>query len=196
MAPEAGPVDCLPPGIRGDALREHWRAVRARIESLLEDEDDWVSVMATVACEVHRSFEAFHWTGFYRTVSPGVLAVGPYQGGHGCLRIPFERGVCGAAARLRTTQRHDDVHLAADHIACSSTTVSEIVVPVFAGGPDGPVLAVLDIDSDLPAAFGDEDQQALESLCDWLGRTWGLAALPPCVQADWTAGGGRLTPPA
>ena len=72
--------------------------VFARIESLLEDESDWVSAMSTVVCELHNSFEHFHWTGFYRTVAPNLLKIGPYQGGHGCLVIPFDKGICGAAA--------------------------------------------------------------------------------------------------
>ena len=71
--------------------------VYERITAILEDEDDWVTAMATVACELHNSFEHYHWTGFYRTVSPEVLKIGPYQGGHGCLTITYDRGICGAA---------------------------------------------------------------------------------------------------
>ncbi len=140
-----------------------WIAVRERIDSLLSDEDDLVAAMATIACELHHSFDDFHWTGFYRVVAPQMLAVGPYQGGHGCLRIPFSRGVCGAAARTRQTQLIEDVHSVPDHIACSSTTNSELVVPVF--GPDDEVVAVLDLDSDRPAAFDEVDQRHAEALC-------------------------------
>ena len=100
-----------------------------------------------------------------------LLVIGPYQGGHGCLRIPFSRGVCGAAARTRETQLVPDVHAFADHIACSSTTLSEIVVPVLR--PDGRVLAVLDVDSNAPAAFDAVDQAHLESLCHTLGERFG-----------------------
>jgi GAF domain-containing protein len=100
-------------------------------------------------------------------VAPELLVVGPYQGTHGCLRIPFSRGVCGAAARTRTTQRVDRVADRADHIACSASTQSEIVVPVIA--PDGQLLAVLDVDSDQAAAFDDVDQRALEKICRDLG---------------------------
>ena len=142
---------------------ERYREVRARLESLLDGETDWIAALSTVACELHHSFEHHDWTGFYRVVAPELLVVGPYQGRHGCLRIPFSRGVCGAAARTRTTQRVDRVADRADHIACSATTQSEIVVPVIA--PDGQLLAVLDIDSDQPAAFDDVDQRALEELC-------------------------------
>ncbi|TNF24523.1 MAG: GAF domain-containing protein [Deltaproteobacteria bacterium] len=127
--------------------------------------------MATVACELHHAFGDFHWTGFYRAIDDHTLAVGPYQGGHGCLRIDFSRGVCGAAARTRTTQRVDDVAAFPGHIACSATTRSELVVPILR--PSGAVLAVLDIDSDLPAAFSEVDQAALEALCAELGRRYG-----------------------
>lgn len=139
-----------------------------RIDALLEGEDDWVAAMATVACELHQAFDYFHWTGFYRAVTDDLLVVGPYQGGHGCLRIPFERGVCGAAARTRVTQLVPDVDAFPGHIACSSTTRSEIVVPVLA--KDRRVIAVLDVDSNFPAAFDETDRKYLERLCDRLGR--------------------------
>ena len=130
-----------------------YHRVRDALASLLDGEDDWVAAMATVACELHHAFGYYDWTGFYRVVGEEMLVIGPYQGGHGCLRIPFARGVCGAAARTRETQLVPDVHAFPDHIACASGTQSEIVVPVIA--PDGTLLAVLDVDSDARAAFGD-----------------------------------------
>lgn len=142
-------------------------AVFQRIDALLDGEDDWIAAMATVACELHHAFEYYHWTGFYRAVSDTLLVVGPYQGGHGCLRITIDRGVCGAAARTQQTQLVPDVEAFPDHIACSSTTRSEIVVPVLT--PDGRLLAVLDVDSDHLAAFDETDQDALERLCRKLG---------------------------
>lgn len=145
-----------------------YREARARIDELLVDEDDWIAALSTISCELHQSLPYFDWTGFYRVVSPELLAVGPYQGGHGCLRIPFSRGVCGAAARTRTTQLVDDVSKRADHIACASSTRSEIVVPVLS--PSGEVLAVLDVDSDTEAAFDATDRSELEALCAELGR--------------------------
>lgn len=158
-----------------DASRsERYHAVRDAIRVLLEGETDWVAAMATVACELHHAFEHYHWTGFYRVVGERMLVIGPYQGGHGCLRIPFERGVCGAAARTKTTQLVEDVHARADHIACSTSTRSEVVVPVL--GPDGALLAVLDVDSDDAAAFDDTDRVELEALCGELGRRYGVAA--------------------
>jgi GAF domain-containing protein len=153
------------------ARAQRYAEVLATIEGLLRDEDDFVAAMATVACELHHAFGHFDWTGFYRVTHPGLLVIGPYQGGHGCLRIPFDRGVCGAAARTRTTQRVADVDAFPGHIACSSSTRSEIVVPVL--GRDGETMAVLDVDSDTPAAFDDDDQRALESLCADLGRRYG-----------------------
>ncbi|MEX0747346.1 MAG: GAF domain-containing protein [Rhodothermales bacterium] len=138
------------------------------IDALLEDETDWIAAMATTVSELHNAFEYFHWTGFYRAVSDDLLIVGPYQGGHGCLRIPFSRGVCGAAARKKQTQLVSDVQSFEDHIACSSTTRSEIVVPIVT--PVGRLLGVLDVDSDFPAAFDEADQTHLEQLCDRLAR--------------------------
>ena len=158
-----------------EARAARYRAVREAIASLLEGEDDWVAAMATVASELHHAFAHFHWTGFYRAVSDRVLVIGPYQGGHGCLRIDFDRGVCGAAARTRSTQLVPDVSAFPGHIACSSTTRSEIVVPVIA--PDGALLAVLDIDSNEPAAFDEVDREHLEQLCTELGARFAAAAV-------------------
>ena len=144
--------------------------VFARTTSILDDEDDWISAMATVACELHNAFDHFHWTGFYRTTSPNMLKIGPYQGGHGCLFIPFEKGICGAAARIGETQDVPNVHERPEHIACSSTTNSEIVVPIK--DSSGDVVAVLDVDSDELAAFSTEDVQLLERVCHWLGKRY------------------------
>jgi L-methionine (R)-S-oxide reductase len=152
-----------------DAERaERYRTVRTALASLLQGESDWIAALATITCELHQAFPYFDWTGFYRVVSGDLLVIGPYQGSHGCLRIPFSRGVCGAAARTRSTQRVDQVAERPDHIACSSSTQSEIVVPVLS--PAGELLAVLDVDSDEEAAFRDIDQRELEAICNELGR--------------------------
>ncbi|MFC1634731.1 GAF domain-containing protein [Planctomycetota bacterium] len=139
-----------------------------RITELIKGETDLIAVMATVACELHNRFDNFHWTGFYRVVEPELLKIGPYQGGHGCLQIPFDKGVCGAATRSRQTQRVHDVREYPGHIACSPTTRSEIVVPVM--DSKGNLIAVLDIDSDQPSSFDDIDKTNLERLCKMIGR--------------------------
>ena len=129
------------------------------LTALTEGEDDAVALMATVACEVHHSDTRFDWTGFYRVTAPEMLKIGPYQGGHGCLQIPFSRGVCGAAARTLETQLVPDVNAFADHIACASSTQSELVLPVLNGAGD--LIAVFDIDSDHPDAFTQTDATEL-----------------------------------
>ena len=146
------------------SLSESYADLAKRVAALTEGEDDPVALMATVACEVHHSDDRFDWTGFYRVVAPELLKIGPYQGGHGCLVIPFSRGVCGAAARTREAQLVADVEAFPGHIACSSSTQSELVLPVFAA--DGALLGVFDIDSNAPAAFTEEDRDALQSLLD------------------------------
>ena len=132
------------------------------IAALTEGEDDAVALMATVTCEVHHADDRFDWTGFYRVVAPELLKIGPYQGGHGCLVIPFDRGVCGAAARTGEVQLVPDVDAFPGHIACASSTRSEIVLPVF--DAKGDLLAVFDIDSDQPDAFTEEDAKGLSAI--------------------------------
>ncbi|MEL6444073.1 MAG: GAF domain-containing protein [Bacteroidota bacterium] len=165
-----------PPAAAHTATRtERYAEVAARIDALLDGETDWTAAMATVACELHHAFDHYHWTGFYRAVSDDLLTIGPYQGGHGCLRIPFDQGVCGAAARTQTTQLVPDVEAFPGHIACSSSTRSEVVVPVLT--PEGTLLAVLDVDSDDPDAFtAAEDQAELETLCARLGAQFAHTA--------------------
>ena len=136
--------------------------LRERILALIEGEDDLVAKMATVVCEVFHEREGFDWVGFYRVTAPEMLKIGPYQGGHGCLQIPFERGVCGAAARTGQTQRVDDVDAFPGHIACSSSTQSELVVPCF--DAQGILIGVFDIDSDQPSFFTADDQTYYEDL--------------------------------
>ncbi len=132
---------------------------RATILSLTHDETDTVALMATVACELHHAHPYADWTGFYRVVAPELLKIGPYQGGHGCLVIPFSRGVCGAAARTGQVQNVPDVDAFPGHIACASSTRSELVIPIWNGA--GTLLGVLDIDSNTPAAFTADDEAAL-----------------------------------
>ncbi|WP_368186005.1 GAF domain-containing protein [Aestuariibius sp. HNIBRBA575] len=145
-------------------MRIDYPEVTKSILALTEGEDDVVSIMATIACELHHADDRFHWTGFYRVVAPQLMKIGPYQGGHGCLSIPFSRGVCGAAARTGQVQLVADVNAFSDHIACSSTTQSEVVLPVWNWA--GELLGVLDIDSDLPDAFDQNDVDGLQSILE------------------------------
>lgn len=134
------------------------------IAALTEGETDEIALMATLACEIHHSDARFDWTGFYRVTGPELLKIGPYQGGHGCLTIPFSRGVCGACARSGTARLVDDVDAFPGHIACASSTRSELVLPVR--NRAGVLIAVLDIDSDQPAAFTSRDAEALQAILD------------------------------
>lgn len=136
-----------------------YAATTETIRALCHGETDAVALMATLACEVHHAHPLADWTGFYRVVAPDLLKIGPYQGGHGCLVIPFARGVCGACARTGQVQNVPDVDAFPDHIACASSTRSELVLPVWNGA--GRLLGVLDIDSNTPAAFTRADE-------DWL----------------------------
>jgi GAF domain-containing protein len=139
-------------------------ALAARIAALTDGETDAVALMATLACEIHHSDDRFDWTGFYRVTEPGLLKIGPYQGGHGCLVIPFSRGVCGACARTGQVQLVPDVDAFPGHIACASSTRSELVLPVRNAG--GEVIAVFDIDSNQPDAFTQADADALQAILD------------------------------
>ena len=143
-------------------MRVNYHDLTQSIASLTHGETDAVALMATVACEVHHADDRFDWTGFYRVTAPELLKIGPYQGGHGCLVIPFSRGVCGAAARTGEVQLVPDVDAFPGHIACASSTRSELVLPVF--GQDGVLLGVFDIDSDQPDAFTQADAAALTAI--------------------------------
>ncbi len=138
------------------------------LDALCHGETDAVALMATLACEIHHAHERSDWTGFYRVTEPGMLRIGPYQGGHGCLSIPFSRGVCGAAARTGVTQIVPDVEVFPGHIACAASTRSEIVIPVRDG--TGRLIGVLDLDSNLPDAFGQPDADALEPILSRIFR--------------------------
>lgn len=132
------------------------------ILALTAGEEDQVALMATVACEVHHSDDRFDWTGFYRVTAPELLKIGPYQGGHGCLVIPFHRGVCGAAARTGEVQLVPDVDAFPGHIACASSTRSELVIPVFDNA--GALIGVFDIDSDQRDIFTQDDATELQNI--------------------------------
>ena len=134
------------------------------IAALTEGETDPVALMATITCEIHHADSRFDWTGFYRVVSPGLLKIGPYQGGHGCLSIPFSRGVCGAAARTGPVQLVPAVDAFQGHNACASTTRAQLVLPVRDRA--GTIIAVFDIDSNQPDAFLENDATELGAILD------------------------------
>ncbi len=143
-------------------MKVDYEVLGKNIAALVEGETDTVALMATIACEVHSSDARFDWTGFYRVVEPELMKIGPYQGGHGCLVIPFSRGVCGAAARTGQVQLVPDVEVFEGHIACASSTRSELVLPVWNGKRQ--LLGVFDLDSNLPDAFTPKDANALEQI--------------------------------
>ena len=131
--------------------------VLRQLGALLEGETDPIAKMANVAAVLHESF-GFWWTGFYRVVGEELI-LGPFQGPVACMHIPFGRGVCGTAWKRNETVVVPDVEAFPGHIACSSASRSEIVVPVH--GADGTVVAVLDIDSDRLGTFDEVDAKAL-----------------------------------
>jgi len=139
---------------------EKYRLLTKQISALIEGETDSVAVMANVCAAIHEAM-GFFWTGFYR-VKDGELVLGPFQGPVACMHIGFGRGVCGMAWKQRETIVVPDVEQFPGHIACSSLSRSEIVVPVFS--EDGEVQAVLDIDSKELATFDDIDRQYLEEI--------------------------------
>ena len=143
-------------------MRVNYQDLHQTIAALTEGEDDTVALMATVACEVHHSDDRFDWTGFYRGTAPELLKIGPYQGGHGCRVIPFDRGVCGAAARTGEVQLVPDVDAFPGHIACASSTRSELVLPVFDNADT--LIGVFDIDSDQPNIFTQTDATELRKM--------------------------------
>ena len=140
---------------------EKYRLLLEQIKALTEGETDSIAVMANVCAAIHETM-GFFWTGFYRVVND-ELVLGPFQGPVACMHIGFGRGVCGTAWEQRKSIVVPDVELFPGHIACSSLSRSEIVVPVLSA--DGEVKAVLDIDSKDLSTFDDTDRRNLEAIC-------------------------------
>lgn len=140
-----------------------YQSVLPQVQSLLAGEEDMIAKMSNVTALLHEAF-GFWWTGFYRVLG-NELVLGPFQGPIACTRIPFGRGVCGTAWQRAETVIVPNVHQFAGHIACSSASKSEIVVPVIR---DGEVVAVLDIDSAEYDTFDETDQQYLEQITQML----------------------------
>ena len=146
---------------------ESYKLLVEQIKALIEGERDEVAVMANVAAVIHEAM-GFWWTGFYRVMPKASsdekeLVLGPFQGPVACMHIPFGRGVCGTAWERRETIVVPDVEQFPGHIACSSLSRSEIVVPVISQTDE--VVAVLDIDSKELSTFDDTDCQYLEAVC-------------------------------
>lgn len=139
---------------------ELYRQLCAAADALTADERDGIANMANVAALIWEFVPRLNWSGFYRMVED-ELVLGPFAGRPACIRIPLDRGVCGAAARSGETQLVEDVHAFPGHIACDAASRSELVVPVFRGGA---VIAVIDLDSPDPARFDREDADGLEAL--------------------------------
>ncbi len=141
-------------GLDGYAL------LSAQLESLLADERDFIANAAQFSAFLSSQLDDLNWAGFYLNRNE-ELVLGPFQGQVACVRIPFGRGVCGTAAATRQTQRVEDVHAFAGHIACDSASNSELVVPLV---KDGRLIGVLDLDSPKPARFTEHDQAGIEQL--------------------------------
>ena len=149
--------------IQGETKQERYEALLPQIKAVVEDEPDLIANMANVAAMLHETF-GFWWTGFYR-VEGEELVLGPFQGPMACTRIRKGRGVCGTAWLKEATQVVPDVDKFPGHIACSSASRSEIVVPIF---QEGKVIAVLDIDSERLNTFDETDRQNLEQIVKML----------------------------
>ena len=141
-------------GLGGYAL------LQAQLESLLADERDFIANAAQFSAFLYSQIEDLNWAGFYLNRNE-ELVLGPFQGQIACVRSPFGRGVCGAAAASRQTQRVEDVHAFAGHIACDSASNSELVVPLI---KDDRLIGVLDLDSPSVGRFTEQDQQGIEAL--------------------------------
>jgi GAF domain-containing protein len=146
--------------IAAGSKQELYRELAGALEALTADEPDAIANMANAAALLWEYLPDLNWSGFYRNVAD-ELVLGPFQGKAACIRIPFGKGVCGAAAATRETQRVEDVHAFPGHIACDAASRSELVVPII---HDGRLLGVLDLDSPLPARFDAEDAAGCEAL--------------------------------
>ena len=135
-------------------------------EALTDGEPDGVANMANIAALLWQLLPDLNWSGFYRMVDD-ELVLGPFQGKAACIRIPLNKGVCGAAARTATSQLVEDVHAFPGHIACDADSRSELVVPILR---DGAVIAVIDLDSPSPARFDLNDQAGVEKLAALLSN--------------------------
>jgi GAF domain-containing protein len=152
--------------IDADDKATMYRDLASALEGLVAGESDAIANMANAAALVYETLPDVNWVGFYRNIG-GELVLGPFQGRPACIRMTFDEGVCGAAAKSRQVQRVEDVNAFPGHIACDSASNSEIVVPLIR---DGEVLGVLDIDSPKRARFTAEDEAGIVRLGEILSR--------------------------
>ena len=143
----------------GEGL-DGYNLLAAQLEALLADERDFIANAAQFSAFLYTQIDDLNWAGFYLNRNE-ELVLGPFQGQVACVRIPFGRGVCGAAAQSRQTQRVEDVHSFAGHIACDSASNSELVVPLI---KEGKLVGVLDLDSPSVGRFKEADQAGIERL--------------------------------
>ncbi|MBO7099334.1 MAG: GAF domain-containing protein [Bacteroidaceae bacterium] len=142
---------------------EKYKELVEDIRALIDGETDMIAIMSNIAADIHQTM-GFWWTGFYRVIDD-ELVLGPFQGPIACMHIAFGRGVCGTAWKRAETVIVPDVEQFPGHIACSSQSRSEIVVPVFSHEDNKKVIAVLDIDSEHLATFDETDRKFLEEIC-------------------------------
>ena len=142
---------------------EGYAILAAQVEALLAGERNLVANAAQLSALIYQEVPDLNWAGFYFVEGEDQLLLGPFQGKVACMRIPFSKGVCGAAARERRTQRVEDVHAFPGHIACDAASRSELVVPLVQGGR---LIGVLDLDSPHPARFSAADQAGIEALVE------------------------------
>lgn len=147
--------------IAADDKPDLYRDLHQAVDAVTAGEPDGIANMANVAALLWQNLPDLNWAGFYRTVGSDELVLGPFQGKAACIRIPFGRGVCGAAAASASTRLVEDVHAFPGHIACDADSRSELVVPVVR---DGRVVAVIDLDSPLPARFDATDAAGVEKI--------------------------------
>lgn len=143
-----------------------YRDLASALEALIAGEPDPIANMANASALIFETLPDVNWVGFYRNVNQ-ELVLGPFQGRPACIRMTFDQGVCGAAAKTREVQRVQDVNAFPGHIACDSASKSEIVVPLIR---DGKLLGVLDIDSPKTARFTEEDEAGVVKLGEILSR--------------------------
>jgi GAF domain-containing protein len=143
-----------------------YRDLASALQGLVTGEPDPIANMANASALIFETLPEVNWVGFYRNIG-GELVLGPFQGRPACIRMSFDEGVCGAAAKTRQVQRVEDVHAFPGHIACDSASNSEIVVPLIR---DGELIGVLDIDSPKHGRFSEEDEAGVVKLGEILSR--------------------------